>query len=260
MAPKVANLYAGFSGTYGTDNNIQVAAGDLVVVSLHPCDSADTDFSAGKELDDDKMAVFNFQIEASDSYRICVCQKGVWTGSKCPSPKSAGSMTIQEDMTEVIFNEVRGTRLTIPQGWCEGGGAECGIPPMTAAYHLPGAGTVGFVSLVSVSRSCLSLAGNPSTGEGSASGWLPSDASRNIVGSLDHLIYMTTGWYKVCYKPDTSAIFNWQESGVVVSLQNEVTTLEINGLTAVSSVAPQVGCALACIRTTHAHIHRTHKS
>ena len=227
-------------GTYGPYNDIELTEGDYIVISSQPCEEAD--FSVAKKLDDDKTEIFDFnQMDASQSYRICICQKSVWTGDTvCPSPISGGSMAIQDSMTEIIFNQVRGTRITIPQGWCEGTHAGCTTPPMTAAYHLPGAGTVGSVSLVSVDRSCMSPAGNPSAGGATASGHLPSDASRNIIGSLDNLVYMTSGWYKACYKPDTSNTFNWQESGVVVALQNQVSSLEINALTAVAAIAPQV--------------------
>jgi hypothetical protein len=48
--------------------------------------------------------------------------------------------------------------------------------------------------------------------------------------------------YKVCLKTDIKnwESYDWEETGIVVQLQEDISTLQVNGIASVVSVAPQV--------------------
>ena len=236
----------GFVGTYGAENT-KLIPGDIISVVAGTCASAG--FSAGVAtnvigiaLDEANMGIFNFESIAQGRYRVCVCPKRVWTGaSSCPGAVLGGYITVQASLTQIVVNHVSGTHMTIPKGWCEENGvAACKLPRIDLSYERSAPGTLAYLSLVSVDQLCTTPADNPVVNTSTASGVLTSNSERRIVASLTPLHYLEAGFYKVCSKPDTTTNFNWESTGLVIELQDEISTLEVNGLPFVLSVVPQV--------------------
>ena len=232
----------GLTGTYGPDAAV-LAPGDVVSIS-NQGDCASAPFAEVSPtvaiLDANNMGVFDFKrATPSDSNKICVCPKAVYTGAvACAAPIFAGLMTIQDEITDVLINGIPGTFLNVPQGWCEGGGTSCTGPKLFMSYDRP-TGTIGYVSLTAIDQSCKTPAGNPTTASATASGRLSTDLQRMVTSSLVPFRQMAPGLYKVCMKPDLNTLFNWKETGIVLALRPDISGLQVNGLASVASVAPQ---------------------
>ena len=207
VVPQSNGLRMGFRGTYGPNDDTKLEPGDVVSISLLPCDSVlyragklSTPDVIGIILDDFNMGVFNFLDAAvSDQYSVCICPKGEWVKKgldRCPMPVRGCRLEVQDSVTSLVVNQVSGDSLTIPKGWCEGANTSC-VGPTHQMSYLNSATTriIGGLSLISVDKSCLMSADNPKIATAIASGRLLSDSvERNIVSRLDPLHQMKAGW------------------------------------------------------------------
>ena len=263
VVPKAPLVFLAVSGSYGGSSEVSGGDGLSIIRGDESCKSLATldaaPWRAGVSniiLDQHRRAAFDFSlVPANEGYKLCVCPSKtmVLDGGiqRCPDEEGFEELSrfkVQDVLAGFNFKGLVTGSLTIPvqNGSCWGPVCPNTHTLSDTRYEASGATQrLDKISVVRTSKKCSEVVDNPDELGLTSSGYLPTTWPDRLIQSFDRVSGMTTGTYKICMR-EVGANEPFQESGVVLMTQDQVSSLSINGIIEIIGTIPRrVGSQLS---------------